>query len=80
MKFTEWMTENWEKDNLLPPSLDAQQAINFLQKYLLGETWHTVNPLSTTQVNVEIVHDILKKYSKTYKKEFKAHTKKIIER
>ena len=71
--FTKWMSENWEKDNMLPPSLDPQEAINFLEQYLLGDDWHIVNPLRTSQANVVVVHEILYKYSKKYKKECKKY-------
>ena len=74
--FTKWLDENWEKDNMFPLSLDAQTALNFLQEYLLGEDWYIVNPLSTSQANCEVVHDILYKYSKKYSKEIKNNKKK----
>lgn len=74
--FTKWLDGNWEKDNMFPPSLDAQTALNFLQEYLLGEDWYIVNPLSTSQANCEVVHDILYKYSKKYRKEIKNNKKK----
>ena len=69
MKFTDWLDANWEKDNMFPPALDAQKALDFLQQYLLGEDWYIVNPLSTGQANCEVVHDILYKYSRKYRKE-----------
>ena len=69
MKFSKWLDNNWQKDNMFPPPLDAQEALNFLQKYLLGEDWYIVNPLTTAQANCEVVHDILYKYSKKYRKE-----------
>ena len=76
MKYLEWLDENWEKDNMFPPSLDAQKAIDFLCDYLLGEDYYIVNPLSTSQANCEIVHDILYKYSRKYRKEYRAEYKK----
>ena len=75
MTFTEWMDNNWEKENMFPPPLDAQKAINFLEKYLLGDDWYIVNPLTNAQANVEIVHEILYRYSKKYKKEYKKRMK-----
>ena len=42
-----------------------------LQDYLLGEEWYVVSPLSHEQVNTELVHDILYKFSKKYRKEYK---------
>ena len=76
MTFTEWLDKNWEKDNMFPPPLDPQIALDFLQKYLLGEDWYIVNPLCNAQANCEVVHDILYKYSKRYRKEIKNKKKK----
>lgn len=75
MLFTEWLNKNWQKDNMLPPPLEAQIGLNFLQQYLLGENWYSVNPISTEQINCEIVHEILYKYSKKYRKEYKKYRK-----
>ena len=75
MTYTEWLDKNWEKDNIYPPVLEPQTALNFLQNYLLGEDWYIVNPLSTGQANCEVVHDILYKYSKKYRKEVKERNK-----
>lgn len=71
--FTKWLKEESEKDkgNLLPPKLDDRLALLFLQNYLLGEKWYVEIPLSREQVNTELVHDILYKFSKKYRKEYK---------
>lgn len=71
MKFTEWLDREWSKDadNMCPPPLDAQLAVNFLKDYLLGEDWFSTMPMSTKQVNTEIVDAILDKYSRKYRKE-----------
>lgn len=73
MTFTEWLKTEWGKDadNMCPPPLDAQQAITFLKDYLLGEDWYSTMPMSTKQINTEIVGLILEKYSKRYRKERK---------
>ncbi len=71
MKFTNWLKSNWQDDNMFPPSLSAQEALYFLKNYLLGKDWYVVNPLSEEQINVELVNDILLKYSKEYRKEYK---------
>lgn len=76
MTFTEWLDKNWQKDNMLPPVLDAQIALDFLQEYLLEADWYIVNPLTTGQANSEVVHEILYKYSKKYKKEYKERNKR----
>lgn len=69
--FTEWLMENQEPDNMCPPPLDPQLALDFLTKYLLGDDWYVSMPISTTQCNTEIVFAILQKYSKEFKKELK---------
>lgn len=71
MTYTEWLNENWDKNNMFPPSLDPQTALDFLQEYLLGEDYYIVNPMPNIQANCEVVHDILYKYSKQYRKERK---------
>ena len=71
MKYTEWLNANWEKDNMFPPCLDPQKALLFLEQYLLGEDYCIVNPMPNIQANSEVVHDILYRYSKKYRKEFK---------
>ena len=69
ISFTKWLDDNWEKNNMFCPNLDAQLALDFLKNYLLGEDWYVTAPLSQEQINTEIVNDILLKYSKEYKKE-----------
>ena len=75
MTYTEWLDKNWEKDNMFPPCLDPQEALSFLEKYLLGEDYYIVNPMPNIQANCEVVHDILYKYSKKYRKEVKERNK-----
>ena len=76
MTFNEWLDNNWEKNNMFPPVLEGQKALDFLKQYLLGEDWYSVNPISTKQINCEVVHDILYKYSKKYRKEIKTRERK----
>lgn len=40
---------------LMPPPMDAQVALNELRRYILGEDWYVVNPISVKQCNTEIV-------------------------
>ena len=68
MKFLKWLENNWQKDNMFPPCLDAQTALNFLTDYLLGEDWYVVDPSCQQQINTEIVSNILSKYSKNIEK------------
>lgn len=69
--FTAWLENNWDDDNLCGPCLGAQKAVDFLQNYLLGEEWYVSMPLSTEQVNVEIVGLILERYSRRYRRELR---------
>jgi hypothetical protein len=66
--FTEYLNKNWKDDNVFPPGIDAQVAINFLANYLLGNDFYTICP-SNEQANTEIVDKILSKYSNEYRKE-----------
>lgn len=50
---------------IFAPPMKAQVAIDELCRYFLGEDWYSVNPISTEQINTEIVYEIeckLKKY------------------
>lgn len=42
--------------------IQAQDALNELCEYLLGEDYYVVDPLGPTQVNAIIVDDIKAKY------------------
>jgi len=65
-----------DKENMMPVALNAQLAISFLKDYLLGQDWYFSDPISAEQINTEIVFEILKKYSKEFKKELKQLRKK----
>lgn len=62
---------NDESYGLLPAPTEAQLAVNVLQEYLLGEDYYIVDPLPNCQANTIIVHDILLRYSRRYRKEWK---------
>lgn len=75
--FTEWIEQEAKEDNLCPPSLPANLAVQFLCNYLLGEDWYCVMPIHAEQVNTEIVHAILMKYSRKYRKEYKKAVRRL---
>ena len=77
VSFTEWLKleNSKDPDNMLPPALDFEKAIYFLKNYLLGENWYVEYPGTPKQINTDIVYDILKKYSKKFRKELKAYEK-----
>jgi glycine/serine hydroxymethyltransferase len=49
---------------LCPSAMDAQVAVHELAKYLLGDDWHIVMPVSPRQANTEIVFAIEEKYKR----------------
>ena len=67
------MKENIEDISygLMPAPMEAQQAINILIDYLLGDDWYVANSINTEQVNACAVEQILDKYSKQWKKDWK---------
>ena len=79
VSFTKWLKleNSKDPDNMLPPALDFEKAIYFLKNYLLGEDWYAEYPGTPKQINTDIVYDILKKYSKKFRKELKAYEKEL---
>lgn len=79
VSFTEWLKlENAkDPDNILPPELDFEKAIYFLKNYLLGEDWYVNYSGSAKQINTDIVYNILRKYSKKFRKELKIYEKEM---
>ena len=74
MTFIEWYLQNKDPNNLFDPPMSADQALDFLIQYLLPENYYTRN-IAASQANTEIVHDILMKCSKKFKKEIKQYDK-----
>ena len=62
---------------ICPAPMEAQFALNILTDYLLGEDWYVAMPLNTKQVNACVVEQILDKYSKQWKKDWKNYEKEI---
>ena len=79
MNFIEYMkkrnSEREDKDNMYPVIMSDREALNFLEDYLLGDDYQITDPISNAQANVIVVHDILYKYSKRYRKEYKKYKK-----
>ena len=79
MNFIEYMKkrnrEREDKDNMYPVIMSDREALNFLEDYLLGDDYQITDPISNAQANVIVVHDILYKYSKRYRKEYKKYKK-----
>lgn len=70
--FTDWLINDAEDCGMLTPPMEAQQCVDMLQSYLLGEDWYVTSGVtSAEQINTEIVFEILSKYSKKFRKEWK---------
>ena len=74
MKLTEWINNQLDFGICNPP-MSSDQALDFLFDYLIPGDYDP-NPESSKQVNTYIVHTILMKYSKKYRREIRECAKK----
>ena len=74
--FMDWLLVNQDPNNIFPPPLDFEKAILFLKNYLLGKDWYVSYPGSAKQITTDIVYNILKTYSKDFRKEIKMENKR----
>ena len=56
---------------LCPAPLSAEAALDILVNYLLGDNWCVVLSMNKEQTNAAAVEQILDKYSKQWKKDWK---------
>lgn len=77
--FTTFITERYktrqDTNNIFPAGISDAEFRTFIIDYLLGRDWYVVAPLSQDQVNELALNDILKKYSKEYRKEVKKYNR-----
>lgn len=55
-------------EELCPPEIDPQLAVNCLCDVFLGTDWYTVLPINTKQTNAIILDEILRNHSKDFRK------------
>jgi hypothetical protein len=55
---------------LCPAPMSAQEALDILTSYLLGDDYYVANSMSQTQMNAVITEQILDKYSKKWVKDW----------
>ena len=55
---------------LLPAPMEAQQALDILTSYLLGDDWYYAGSCNVEQCNTIVVEQILDKYSKKWRKDW----------
>lgn len=60
---------------LCPAPMDAQEALNILTSYLLGDDWYITGSMNVEQANACVVEQILDKYSKKWRKDWKNYKK-----
>lgn len=68
---TSWLQNDAKDCGLCDPPMKAQEAVDFLKDYLLGENWYVTMPQNAEQCNTAIVIEILCKYSPKFRKELK---------
>ena len=73
--FTDWLENDPIDCGIMSTPMEDKKSLEFLKDYLLGEKWYVVAPISQKQVNTNIVHEILWRYSKQYRKELKQYRK-----
>jgi len=77
--YTEFINERYktrqDKNNIFPVGISDAEFREFIIDYLLGHDWYVVSPCSTPQTNEIALEEILKKYSKEYRKEVKRYEK-----
>lgn len=77
--YTEFINEKYrtrkDKDNIFPVGISDAEFREFIIDYLLGRDWYVVAPCSTPETNEIALGEILKKYSKEYRKEVKRYEK-----
>lgn len=71
--YDEWNKERYnnreDKDNICPIGISNQLFIEIIKNVFLGSDWYTSMPLSTEQVNEEILEEILFKITRKTPKE-----------
>lgn len=76
MTLTEFTDERYEnredKNNIFGVGVSDAEFRQFIINYLLGEDWFVVDSVRQTQVNEIALYQILKTYSKRYRKECKS--------
>jgi hypothetical protein len=75
-QFTYWLQYEAKDCGLMQPPMKDALALDFLKDYLLGEDWYIVNPVNHEQGNTQLVHEILYKYSRAYRKEYNREQKR----
>lgn len=60
-----------DRDNIFGVGITDAEFRTFIIDYLLGKEWYVVDPLGQTQINEMALYEILKKYSKQYRRERK---------
>ena len=79
-QFTYWLTHDAEDCGIMQPHCSDALALQFIKDYLLGEDWYVVKPVNHEQCNSQLVHEILYKYSRAYRKEYARASRRYIKK
>jgi len=75
MSISEFFDEKYknrdDKDNIFGVGMTDSEFRYFIIQYLLPDDWYVTDPLGKDQINEIAIYDILKEYSKKFKKELK---------
>ena len=75
-QFTFWLKYKAKDCGIMQPPCTDVLALQFIKDYLLGEDWYVANPVNHEQCNSQLIHEILYKYSREYRKEYKLAMKR----
>lgn len=75
--FTDWLENADDNYGIFNSPMSDKECIQLITNYLLGENWYVTSPVSHDQVNTERVFQILNRYSRRFKKEWKMYVKGI---
>lgn len=73
--FDEKYSNREDKNNIYGVGICDANFRHFIISYLLGDDWYVTDPISQEQVNEIALREILEKYSKRFRKEYKKHKK-----
>lgn len=65
------ISEPWHENDVMPPPIEAQAALDELVRYFLGKDYYITSPVNAKQANSELIYTIMINYrgNKKYYKE-----------
>ncbi len=66
-----------DKENIYGVGMSDTEFRHFIIQYLLPENWYVVDPIGQSQINEIAIIEILTKYSKKFRQEYKKCLKEL---